>query len=141
MAADPKLSYDAVDAMMDGLSALLNSGKLVIWDDTGSTPTTVLDANSDNNTNVKLAELTLNADFAPVSVDGVLTANAITADTSANASGTCDYFRLTNSAQTAAYFQGTCGPTTGYDLNMNSATISSGAEVSVTSLTLTLARE
>lgn len=136
MALDPKYSYAAVNAAQDGVSALLNSGLLRIYQSSGSPPTNADDAIN----GTLLAQLTLNADFAPAASNGVLTASAITGDTSADASGTADYFRLWNSAGTTCYFQGTVG-TTGCDLNLNSVAISAGAAVNVTSLTLTLARE
>lgn len=84
---------------------------------------------------VLLAELTLNSTFAPAASGGVLTLNAITSDTSANATGTATFFRITTSGGTAV-IQGTVG-TSGSDLNLNSTSIQSGATVSVSSFTIT----
>lgn len=49
----------------------------------------------------KLAELTCNATFAPAASGGVLTLNAITQDSSADATGTATWGRLTTSGGTA----------------------------------------
>jgi hypothetical protein len=84
---------------------------------------------------VKLAELTCNSTFAAAASGGVLTLNAITSDTSADATGTATFFRLTTSGGTAV-IQGTVG-TSGSDLNLNSTSIQSGATVSVSSFTIT----
>lgn len=48
-----------------------------------------------------LAELTCNATFAPAASGGVLTLNPITQDSSANATGTASWGRLTTSGGTA----------------------------------------
>jgi hypothetical protein len=84
---------------------------------------------------VLLAELTMSATPFPAASGGVLTANAITQDSSANATGTATFFRLTTSGGTAVV-QGTVG-TSGADLNLNTTSIVSGGPVQVTSLTIT----
>lgn len=83
----------------------------------------------------KLAELTCNATFAPAASGGVLTLNAITADTSADATGTATWARLTTSGGTfvADFDVGTSGS----DINMNSTAISAGAQVAISSFTIT----
>lgn len=74
-------------------SAVGASGLLRIYDGTrpatGGAATTLL------------AELTCNATFAPAASGGVLTLNAITQDSSANATGTASWGRLTTSGGTA----------------------------------------
>jgi hypothetical protein len=64
-----------------------------------------------------------------------MTANAITDDSSANATGTASWFRITDSAGNAVV-DGDVG-TSGSDLNLNTVSITSGVQVSVTSLVLT----
>jgi hypothetical protein len=137
MAADPKISYTAANAMMDALSTALDAGKLRIYDATGGVPS---NADDSIGSNVLLAELTLNAASFGTPSNGAITAGAITADSSANATGTASHFRLWDAAGTTCYFQGTCG-TSAADLVLNSLSIASGATVSVSSLVLTLARE
>ena len=83
-----------------------------------------------------LAELTCNATFAPAAAAGVLTLNAITADSSANATGTASWFRIVQSNGTTHVLDGNVG-TSGSDLNLNSVSITSGGTVSITSFTVT----
>lgn len=116
------------NARLDAITtAVGSSGKLRIYDGTrpatGGTATTLL------------AELTLNATFAPGASSGVLTLNAITSDTSADATGTATWFRLTTSGGTAVV-DGNVG-TSGSDLNLNTTSIVAAATVAVTSFTIT----
>ena len=53
-----------------------------------------------------LAQLTCNATFAPAAAAGVLTLNSITADSSANASGTATWFRIYQSDATTFVLDG-----------------------------------
>jgi hypothetical protein len=113
---------------LDGITTEVGaSGLLRIYSGsrpaTGGTETTVL------------AELTCNATFAPAASGGVLTLNAITADSSANATGTASWFRILTSGAVAK-IDGDVG-TSGSDLNLNSTSITSGGTVSVTSFTIT----
>lgn len=63
-------------------------------------------------------------------------AASISDDTSADATGTAAFFRIVDRNE-AAVFQGSVS-TTGADLNLNTTSITSGANVAVTSLTVTL---
>jgi hypothetical protein len=83
-----------------------------------------------------LAELTCNATFAPAAASGVLTLNAITADSSANATGTATWFRIVQSDGTTHVMDGNVG-TSGSDLNFNTTSIVAAASVSITSFTIT----
>jgi hypothetical protein len=83
-----------------------------------------------------LAEMTCGATFAPAASGGVLTLNAITGDSSADASGTATWARLLKSDGTTHVLDMDVG-TSGADFNMNSNVISAGAAVSITSATLT----
>lgn len=85
--------------------------------------------------NPQLAELACSATFAAAASGGVLTANAISSDTNADASGTATFFRLLTSGGTAIV-QGTVG-TSGADLNLNNTSIVATGTVSVTSCTIT----
>jgi hypothetical protein len=116
------------NAMLDEITAAVGaSGLLRIYDGsrpaTGGTATTLL------------AELTLNATFAAAASSGVLTLNAITSDSSANATGTATWFRIVTSGGTHV-IDGNVG-TSGSDLNLNTTSIVSGAAVAVTSFTIT----
>jgi len=132
MALNPKFSNESVNAEADALAPLANSGKLRIY--TGSQPATADDAIG---AVTLLAELTMNATAFGAAVAGVLTANAITADSTADDTGTAAWFRIWKSDGTSPLCDGSVG-TSGCDLNLNSVAIQAGAEVSVTSLTITV---
>lgn len=84
-----------------------------------------------------LAELTCNATaFAGAASSGVLTLNAITSDSSADASGTATWFRITKSDGTTHVMDGTVS-TSGADLNFDTVTFVAGAVVAVSSFTIT----
>lgn len=83
-----------------------------------------------------LAELTCGSPFAGAASSGALTANAITSDSSANATGTAAWFRLVKSDGTTAVLDGEVG-TSGADLNLNNLSIASGQTVSVSSFVIT----
>lgn len=78
-----------------------------------------------------LAELTMNATFAPAASGGVLTLNAITADTAADATGTATWFRIVKSDGTTHVMDGDVGQGTG-DLSLDSTSIVAGGTVSIT---------
>lgn len=123
------LSTTAIrNVMLDVITTAVGaSGLLRIYD--GSRPA------SGGSATTLLAELTLNATFAAGASSGVLTLNAITSDTSANATGTATWFRITTSGGTFM-IDGNVG-TSGSDLNLNTTSIVSGATVAVTSFTIT----
>jgi len=127
------LSYSSTirNAMMDSITtAISTSGKLRIY--SGSVPANV---GTSLGAQVLLADLPLSSAFAAAASGGVLTANAITSDSSADATGTASFFRLTTSGGTAVT-QGTVG-TSGADLNLTTTAISAGATVSVSSFEIT----
>lgn len=82
-----------------------------------------------------LAELTFSDPAAPAAASGVLTFSAITADASANASGTATWCRMVDS--TGAFVADGSVGTSGADYNLSTVTITAGVQVSCTSATLT----
>lgn len=131
MANELKISKALASLMVDAITDEFNNGYLRIY--YGTKPTDLTVAIS---TQTLLAELRYNATAFGAAVDGVATANALTADTSANASQTAQFFRAFKSNGTTALIDGTVG-TSGCDLNMNAIEIVAGAKVEVTSHTLT----
>jgi hypothetical protein len=107
-----------------------NSGFVRIYD--GTRPAT----GAAITTQVLLAELTCNATFAPAAAGGVLTPNAVTADSSANATGTASWWRLVKSDGTTFVMDGNAN-TAGSDMNLNTVSIVLGGTVSITSWTMT----
>lgn len=120
-----------VNAQADALARLLDNGYLRIYDGTqAATADTALGAQ------VLLAELRYNATSAPAASGGLLTFNAITADSSANATGTASWYRALKSDGTTVVMDGNVGVTgSGSSLEMATVSIVAGVQVSVTSAT------
>ena len=124
------LAYSSTvrNGMLDQItSAIGASGLLRIYDGTrpasGGTATTLL------------AQLALSATSAPAASGGVLTFNAITQDSSADATGTATWFRVTTSGGTFV-IDGSIS-TSGSDLNLTTTAIVATQPVSVTSFVIT----
>ncbi|MCX6633071.1 MAG: hypothetical protein NTW28_36205 [Candidatus Solibacter sp.] len=132
MAYNTQISDAAANAAANAVAALANSGYLKMY--TGSQSA---NANKALSGQTLLATLTFSATAFGNAAAGVATANAIGADTSADASGTATWFRVLKSDGTSVVFDGTVG-TSGCNLNMNSNVISAGASVSVTALTYSI---
>lgn len=116
-----------LQAIADDINAGGSAGLLRIYD--GSRPATGGAATT------LLAELTL-SDPAEASIaGGVLTFDTITADPSANATGTATWARWVDSAGNAVV-DGSVG-TSGADINFNSVSFVVGGNVAVTSLVWT----
>jgi len=127
-----KRSTTAVNEEADKVGDLLNNGFLRIYD--GSQPA---DANTALGAQVLLAELRFNVTAFGAPSAGVVTANAFTADASANATGTAAWFRALQADGTTVIADGTVGAGGTFDLVLNSVAIQAGAEVQVTALTYT----
>lgn len=127
-----RISSTTADTQGDATATLFNSGYLRIYD--GARPAT---SDTAVGAQTLLAELTFAATAMTTTVNGVLTAAAITSDSSANAAGTATWYRCFRSDGTTAICDGTVG-TSGADLNLNSTAISDGAEVAVTSFVHTI---
>lgn len=134
MALNPKYSNTMVNAEADAVGNALNSGYIRIYD--GTQPT---NADTAVGAQVLLAELRFAADAFPAAVAGVLTANAITDDSSANATGTATWARILASDGTTVWFDGTAGTGT-VNVVLNTASIVTGAVVSCSSLTFTVSK-
>lgn len=132
MANNLKYATAMRNARLDAITTFVGGSALLrIYDGTQATnPQTAVSGQT------LLAELTCNAIFAPSASGGVLTPNAVTSDSSANATGTASWYRLVKSDGTTVVEDGTVG-TSGCDLNINSVSISSGAAVAITSWTKT----
>lgn len=131
MATNAKIATATRNAMLDAItSAVSTSGLLDIYSGTQPAgPGTAV------TTQTKLAQLACSSTFAAAASNGLLTANTITQDSAANASGVATWFRLTTSGGTAV-LDGSVG-TASADLILNTTSIVSGGPVSVTALTIT----
>lgn len=118
------------NSRMDALTTAVGaSGLLRIYDGTrpatGGAATTLL------------AELTCNATFAPAASGGVLTLNAITQDSSANATGTATWCRFTTSGGTAQIDGSVTATGGGGDFQLTTISIVATQPVSCTSAVFT----
>ena len=131
MALNTQVSDATVNAQADALATLLNNGYLRIYDGTqAATADTAVGAQ------VLLAELRFNATAAPAAVSGLLTFNALTADSSANASGTASWYRALKSDGTTVVMDGNVGALgSSSNMELPTTTITAGIQVSVTSFT------
>jgi hypothetical protein len=135
----PFFSDTATRAAVDAVAALCNGGTLKIY--SGAQPT---DANTAVGAQVLLAILTLNATAFAASVASgsagskvvTATANTITGDTSADATGTAAWFRVLKSDGTTVVFDGSVG-VSGYDLNVATTAFVAGADIEITAFTIT----
>ena len=128
-----KASVACRNAMLDAMIARLPGGIMRLY--SGTRPADVGTALSGNTV---LAELTLGTPAAGASVGGSVSFNAITQDTSANATGTASFFRIFQSNGTTAELDGNVSDSPGADrLQLNTVALVAGGPVQVTSLSVT----
>lgn len=138
MAANPLISMSAAQTMADALTALLNTGFIQVYSAPTTIPATLETAITDQV--LLAADIALSATAFGASTDNgdgtaKATANAITSDTDADATGTAAFFRGFASNHTTAVIQGTCG-TSAADMILNTTSIRQHGTVAVTSWTI-----
>ena len=125
-----ELTTAARNAACDAIVDLLDGGTVTIYQSSGAPPAVNAAANG-----TLLASPTFGSPAFGAAAAGVATANAIGSALAA-ASGEADYFRLvTSGAATVA--QGAAGDS-GSDLNLGDATIVAGADIGISSMTVTV---
>ena len=133
MAQDLRLTALAASAAADAVVDRIDvggAGTLKIYDGTiAATADTAVGAQ------VLLATLTFSATAFGAASSGVATANAITSDSSADATSTATWFRIASGGGTTQ-MDGTVGTATS-DLILNTVSIVTGAVVSISSGTYT----
>lgn len=136
------LSTDIRNAMLDALTAKFDGGTGRVNIYTGAPPASPATAA----TGTLLGTLTLASDSFAAAASGQASANGITSDTTADASGIAGWARLYNSDETAPGSAGgatdsrvdlTCGEGTG-ELQFDDADIVAGGTIAVSSLVLTM---
>ena len=132
MALSPRLAVLSRNAALDAAFDTLNAGKYRVYD--GSQPT---DSDTALGAQVLLADLPLSATAFAAASGGSKVANAITTDASADATGTATWASFLTGANVRK-FDHSAG-TSGCNLNLNSAGISAGASVAVTSASVSMA--
>jgi hypothetical protein len=126
-----KLSNTARSAAANAVVDLADTGYIRIYDGTqAANPNTAIGAQ------VLLAELRFGATAFGAASNGVVTANSITGEDSALATGTATWFRVLQSDGTTVLWDGTVN-TTGADLNLDSVSLTIGGTVDITSMTYT----
>jgi hypothetical protein len=128
-----RLSTAVRNARLDAIDDQYNGGTppAIIEIRTGAPPTNLTDPDS----GTLLATLTFGNPAFAAAASGVLQENAITADPSADASGTPGHFREKQGGTGTVLAQGTCA-VGGGDLNFNAA-VSLGGTVSITDHAIT----
>ena len=127
----PKITNAVATAQLDALTVSLNTGFLRFY--SGTQPATADTALSGN---TLLAELTFAATAFPSATNGVAVANAITQDSSANATGTATFARALASNGTTVVADFTVS-TSGADINLVTTSITATQVVQITSFQLT----
>lgn len=134
MANNVKIKESIRNDWLDRLNTLIGSGAYFrIY--SGTKPTNPDTAKAGN---TLLAELALSASPFAAASAGAAAMNTITADTSANATATATWASIENGAGTTRYIDIEVG-TSGADLNFNTVAFETGANVSISGWTLTLA--
>lgn len=123
------LSYDAAAEMLTGLKTFIDSGTAAVIEIYTAAFGT------------KLATLTMSATaFGAVSdanPGAIMTAAAITADSSADATGTAAVFRMLTQSGGTTILEGTVG-TSGADINFNTVAFVAASTIEISSLTITM---
>jgi hypothetical protein len=127
-----KLSTVARNAAANAVVDLADDGYIRIYDGTqAANPQTAIGSQ------VLLAELRFGTPAFGAAATGTATAEAITADASANNTGTATWFRVLQSDGTTVLWDGTVS-TSGADLNLASGTsITSGDNIAIDSMAYT----
>jgi len=134
MALNPTYSDVCANLQANAIGDSLNTGYIRIY--SGVQPDTADTALSGQ---VLLAELRFAADAFAAAVAGVITANAITSDSSANADGTATWARILQSNGTTVMFDGSVGLADA-EVIINAVEIVTGAVVSCSGITLTISK-
>jgi hypothetical protein len=128
-----KLATATADALANAVTTTVGtSGKIIIY--SGTEPAT---ANTALSGNTALATFTLNSTAFGSSSSGVITLNGTPLTVAADATGSATFFRLLKSDGTTVVLQGTVG-TSGQQLNLNTVSITSAVNVTITSGTVTM---
>ena len=128
-----QLSVAVRNAMLDAIETTIGTSA-VLKIRTGAPPASVATADS----GTVLATLSLPSDWMAAASGGTKALSGTWSDTSADATGTAAHFRIYDSGGTTCHVQGTVTVTAGGgDMTLDTASITSGGTVTITSFTLT----
>lgn len=111
-------------------STISTSASLFLF--TGAAPATPATANS----GTLVAAMALPSDWMAAASGGTKAKSGTWQDTSADASGTIQHFRIFESTNTTCHIQGTCA-NSGADMNFDNNVVNSGQSVTISTFTLT----
>lgn len=133
MAHNVTLAAATANALVDAVAALCDGGTIKIYD--GAQPA---DPDTAVTTQTLLATCAFGSPAFAAAVAGVATAHAITADPSADASGTAAWFRVLD-ASANPVIDGTVGVGVNFDCNVVSTAVVSGVAFPVDAMTISAA--
>jgi hypothetical protein len=129
----------AAQSMLNAFTTAADAGTAAVINIYSGTAPADADAALSGNT--LLAQLTMSGTSFGAATDANpgarITANTITSDSSADATGTATFFRILTQNAGTVVAQGTVG-TASADLVLNTTSITAGSTVSITSATVTL---
>jgi len=135
MAHDLHISEAAANAAAEAIGALLDGGSLRIYSVGSGRPA---NPSVDITDQVLLAELTFGSPAFGAASGGMITANAITKESDAPATGTAAWYRAAPpGSPDQGVVDGSVGITADFDLTLATVSIVQHAEVSVSSFTYT----
>lgn len=138
MANNLYITNSVAQAMLTAVKTAADAGSAAIIEI--YTASQAADADTAIGAQTKLATLTMNATaFGAVSdanPGAIMTAAAITGDSSADATGTAAWFRMLTQAGGTTIMDGSVG-TSGADMNFNTTAFTSGSQIDITAMTVT----
>lgn len=134
MASNVRFSTAALNAFLNTLDTTIGSGGFLRFYD-GTQPT---NADTAIGAQVQLASLPLSSDVFGAAASRVVTANAITTDTSADATGTATWASFVKSDGTRVLDVSVGEAADSADITVDNKDFQAGADIAVTSFTLTL---
>lgn len=126
-----QLAAASANAIADAVAARCSGGSIKVYD--GAQPAT---GDTAVTTQTLLATCTFGTPAFAAAVAGVATANAITQDASADASGTASWFRVLDSSGNPV-MDGTVGVGSGFDCDVVSTAVVAGAAFPINAMTIT----
>lgn len=130
-----RITVLVANAMLNAFTTAADAGTAAVIEiytaSQPATPETAIGAQ------VLLASLTMNATSFAAASSNTITANAITDDSSADATGTAAWFRIKTQTGGTAICDGSCGTATA-DMILNTTAITSGSVVSCSSAVITM---
>lgn len=126
-----QLAAESANAIADAVAARCSGGSIKVYD--GAQPAT---GDTAVTTQTLLATCTFGTPAFAAAVAGVATANAITEDASADASGTASWFRVLDSSGNPV-MDGTVGVGSGFDCDVVSTAVVAGAAFPINAMTIT----